>query len=120
MNKTKIKISHFSIIIGALFLWFYAMMGLLDALGVDSGQRAKDVSTITNIIVFGSMVATFIIALFGASLLSYVIIARLLKIPRYDLEQVIVDRAETDPHENIKIAQLFYKWCLDFAYKDKT
>ena len=119
MKKIKINISHFFILIGALFFWFYVMTGFFNSLGIENSQRAEDLSAVTNTIVFCSMVATFLLTLLGPNLLSYIIIARLIKIPRSDLEQSIRGRAKVDPHENIKIAQKFYRWCLDLAYKIK-
>ncbi|BEU03241.1 hypothetical protein OAG1_20410 [Agarivorans sp. OAG1] len=101
MYGTQIKVTHFSIIVVVLLLWFYAVSGLIDAAGVDGAQETENAFSIADLAVPGAMVVTFVLALLMANIFSYIIIARVLKIPRNELEKVIKDRAANDPHENI-------------------
>ena len=57
-------------------------------------------------------------SLIAWNLISYIVIARLLKVPRRDLEAVIRTWVENDHRE--AWGQNFYVWCLNIAYKQKN
>ncbi len=119
MSKIDIIIFHTIILVGAIALWGYSSFELLHALGIGD-EKPKDISITANILLFGSIIFSFLLSISAANLLSYILIARLLKAPRHLLEQVIKLNAENDKRENVSFVQGFYGWCLNVAYKNKT
>jgi hypothetical protein len=65
------------------------------------------------------MIASVIFAILGANLISYILIARVLKVPRHEMEKIIQEFKKSDPKEGTAILQRFYSWCLDIAYNQK-
>lgn len=116
MNKIKIKVSHSIIMLSTLLLWFFAMLFVSKLFGIDTSVTIDNLPLTTNIIAFASGVSLFLVFLLGGNLISYTIIARFLKVPRYELEQVIEERSIQDSRENSDFVQKFYKWCLNIAY----
>jgi hypothetical protein len=92
------------------------MIYLCEQLGIDTSVKIDNLPLSTNITMLVSGVSTFLFCLLGGNLISYTIIARILKIPRHDLEQTIEEQALHDSKENFTLVQKFYKWCLDVAY----
>jgi hypothetical protein len=92
------------------------MLFLSKYFGLDTSIKIDDLPLTTNITVFALGISTFLVFLLGGNLISYIIIARFLKIPRYELEKAIEERALQDSRENINLVQKFYKWCLNIAY----
>jgi uncharacterized membrane protein YkvI len=117
MTRFKINVSHFTIMISCLILWFFCMMGLLELFGIVDDVRLYNLPLLTNVIIISSMITTFIFFMLSANLLSYTVMARLLKIQRHDLEDCIKEHAVDVPLDNMAIAQKFYAWCLDVAYR---
>ena len=120
MNNAKIKVSHSVVVIISILLWYFAMMWLLDAVGMGDNTPLNESPYPAQILTLGAMVATFLLFILIGNLLSYIVIARVLGVPRQDLEFVIKERAKVDRRERFPLAQKFYAWCLDVAYKQKT
>ncbi len=105
-------------IIGIL-VWGAVTLSLLDVFGLKN-VKSEDLTTLENVIVFVVMVAGFLSVLLLSNLISYIILARVLKAQRTDLEHVIAEHAKLDSRDNNPTIQRFYVWCLDIAYRDKT
>lgn len=116
-NKAMIKFIHYAMMFLTVFLWFVLILQLIDYLGVDNNIPASDLPASIQIILFSSMIITFILFVLAGNLISYFVLARVLYVPRHKLEKIIEERMQKDPRERLFVLQKFYLWCLDIAYK---
>lgn len=116
MNIKRIKRFHFSIFFATIFIWLVTLSAVLYQFDLLGTAQQNALPAFWRLALTLTLIASFIVFLVGSNLLSYVLIARVLKIPREDLEQVIRERAIQDPMDGIPFAQKFYAWCVNVAY----
>jgi len=119
MKKIEVYFTHWIVFIAGISLWAFLGLNALDLIGVKGSARFEDLSFTTNIMAM-SIIASGVFAILGSNLISYILIARLLKIPRIEMETIIREHKKMDARENSASVQGFYKWCLGIAYNKKT